>query len=226
MKMSGRVLGLSLALVSSLALGAGKEAKKPAAKVEKKPVAAEVKKEAKPAAEAKGYKVDVAHSSVTFTVKHLVISKVKGTFKDFQGEFKYNPGTKAVESAEGTVNVLTIDTNEKDRDKHLLSKDFFDTDASNADAPNNKISFKLNKFEGGKAKGDITIKGITKPIELKVEIGGTVKDPWGNERMAFAADGRINRKDFGLNWNKALETGGFVVSDEVDVHVEVEGVVK
>jgi polyisoprenoid-binding protein YceI len=182
-----------------------------------------------PVALAKSFKVDAAHSSVGFSIKHLVISNVKGRFNDFSGTFALDDKTHALTSAEGEVKTKSIDTGHAKRDEHLRSSDFFGVDDKNPASPNNTIKFKLNKFAGdgkkGTATGDITIHGITKPITLDIEIGGVAKDPQGSERAAFTADGRINRKDFGLTWNKALEAGGVVLSEEVAVHIEVEGVV-
>ncbi len=180
-------------------------------------------------AQAKNYDVDTSHSSVGFGVKHLVVSTVKGSFSEFKGTFSYDEKSKKIESASGEIKIASIDTNEKKRDDHLRGPDFFGIDPKNPNNPNNTIKFKLTKYtptgsNEGKAIGDLTIKGITKPVELEVEIGGTVKDPWGNERMGFDAEGKINRKDFGITWNKALEAGGVVVGDEVKLEIHVEGI--
>lgn len=181
-------------------------------------------------AQAANYKVDAGHSSVGFAIKHLVVSTVKGQFNEFDGTFVYNEKTKTIESASGEIKASSIDTNEPKRDDHLRSPDFFGVDPKNPASPNNVIKFKLTKYtkkndKEGKAVGDLTIRGITKPVTLEVEIGGTVKDPYGNERMGFEAEGKINRKDFGIAWNKALETGGLVVGDEVKLELHVEGIV-
>lgn len=178
------------------------------------------------AASAQGasYSIDTEHSSVGFTIKHLVISKVKGQFKTFNGEFTLDDKKGTLAKAEGNVDAASIDTGVAERDKHLKSADFFDV----VKFP--KLSFRLKKFEGdksgGQATGDLTIHGVTKPVTLKVEIGGGVTDPWGNKKFAFSASGKINRKDFGLTWNKAIEAGGVMVGEEVELQIEVEGTAK
>ena len=171
-----------------------------------------------------GYTIDTEHSSVGFTIKHLVISKVKGQFKTFGGEFVIDDKAGTLTKAEGSIDASSIDTGVAERDKHLKSADFFDV------AKHPKLSFKLKKFSGdksgGQATGDLTIHGVTKPVALKVEVGGGVTDPWGNKKFAFSASGKINRKDFGLTWNKAIEAGGVMVGDEVELQIEVEGTAK
>ncbi len=178
---------------------------------------------------ARTYKVDKEHTNVGFTVKHLMISKVRGRFNDFNGEFVYDEKAKNFTAVKVTIDVSSIDTNEKDRDKHLRSPDFFGVDPKNPKAPGNTISFEMlsytpSKAGGGKATGNITIKGIKKKIELEVDEGGFAKDPWGNERAAFTAKGKINRKDFGLNWNKVIEAGGIMVGDDVELLIEAQGI--
>ena len=181
------------------------------------------------AALAKTFKVDSAHSNVGFSLKHLVISKVTGRFNDFGGTFVLDDKSHALTSAEGEIQTKSIDTAQAKRDEHLRSPDFFGVDDKNPANPNNTIKFKLTEYKGdgkkGVATGNITIHGVTKPITLAVEIGGVVKDPQGSERAAFTADGKINRKDFGLTWNKALEAGGLVIGEDVALHIDVEGLV-
>jgi len=178
---------------------------------------------------AKTFKVDAGHSTVGFSIKHLVISNVKGRFNDFGGTFALDDKSHALTSAEGEIQIKSIDTAQAKRDEHLRSPDFFGVDDKNPASPNNTIKFKLNKYTGdgkkGVATGDITIHGVTKPISLTVEIGGVAKDPQGGERAAFTAEGKINRKDFGLTWNKALEAGGVVIGEDVALHIDVEGLV-
>ncbi len=178
---------------------------------------------------AKTYKVDKEHTNVGFAVKHLMISKVRGRFNDFEGEFSFDEKSKTFTTVKATFDVNSIDTNEKDRDKHLKSPDFFGVDPKNPKAPGNKILFEMLTYSplkggSGKATGNLTIKGITKKIELEVEEGGFAKDPWGNERAAFTARGKINRKDFGLNWNKVIETGGIMVGEEIELLIEAQGI--
>jgi len=163
--------------------------------------------------------IDPAHSEIAFKVKHLMISNVKGNFANYsatiEGEdFKNSPINVKIESS-------SIFTNNSDRDAHLKSADFFDAD-----------NFESILFEGKSLKevdddeykltGILTIKGISKEIVLDVEFGGVNTDPWGNEKLAFEINGKINRKDWGLNWNAALETGGVLVADEVKISAEVQ----
>ena len=165
--------------------------------------------------------LDPTHSELTFKVKHLMISSVKGEFRNFNATIT-SAGT---DFSKATVSVSiqadSIFTNNDDRDGHLKSADFFD-------AENHKeISFTGTSFtklddENYQLKGNLTIKGVTKEVSLDVEFGGVNKDPWGNEKAGFSLSGKINRKDWGLNWNAALETGGVLVSDEVKINAEVQ----
>lgn len=170
------------------------------------------------------YDVDLDHTTVSFKVKHL-FSKVQGQFKKFSGTIEYDPAKPETWAAQGTIDATTIDTNVPERDKHLRSADFFETDKYPT------ITFKTTKVteataEGAKVEGLITIHGIEKPIVLNLEVHGVGKDPWGNVRAGFTATTKINRKDFGLTWNQALETGGVLVGDEVDITLEIEGLLK
>ncbi len=175
-------------------------------------------------AEVKTYEVDSSHSYIGFSVKHLMISKVKGRFTDLQGEFSFDDETKQLKSATATIQVASINTEKKKRDKHLKSPDFFDVEKY----PVITFNLKQSKHSGDEieVKGDITIHGITKTITLRGEYGGSVTDPWGGHRTAFSASGKINRKDFGLTWNKVLETGGVVVGDTITLILEIEGIQK
>ena len=169
------------------------------------------------------YKIDPTHTSVGFKVKHLAISSVPGKFVDVKGSFSFDPAKIESSKAEAQIAVDSIDTNEAKRDDHLKSPDFLDSTKFPS------ITFKSNKVEKisnseFNAVGDLTIHGVTKPVTLKVTYGGAAKDPWGNERAAFLATTRINRKDFGLTWNKVLETGGLLVGEDVEISLEVEGV--
>ncbi|MBF0350264.1 MAG: polyisoprenoid-binding protein [SAR324 cluster bacterium] len=168
------------------------------------------------------YDVDPVHSQVHFTIPHLVMFKVRGTFTDMSGQVEVDTTKQTITAVQGTVKSASIDTRESKRDEHLRSPDFFDT----AQYP--EITFVSKKITGKGSKitvvGDLTIHGVTKSVELKGSYLGANKDPWGNERTGFEATGKINRKDFGLTWNKALETGGFVVGDEVQIGLEIEAV--
>lgn len=164
--------------------------------------------------------LDPAHSEVTFKVKHMMITNVTGLLTDYtvDAETSSDDFTKANVKFVGKLS--SINTGNEQRDAHLRSADFFDVEK------HSELSFKSTSFEKSgddfKLKGDLTIKGITKPVVLDVEFGGINKDPWGNTKAGFTITGKLNRKDFGLNWNAALETGGVLVSDEVKVAAEIQ----
>jgi polyisoprenoid-binding protein YceI len=162
------------------------------------------------------YKVDATHSNIGFKVKHMMISNVSGKFSDFEGTFDITDGKFT--AINGLIKATSINTDNKDRDNHLRSADFFDVQN------HPEITFEFTKQEGEKVYGKLTIKGVTKPVVLKAQIGGEIKDPWRNVRSAFILEGEINRKDFGLTWNKALETGGVVVDETVKLLIEAQGI--
>ena len=164
------------------------------------------------------YTVDTSHSNVGFSVKHMMITNVSGKFNDVSGTFEYDEKTNTLKALEGEIIVASIDTANEKRDTHLKEEELFDA----TKFP--KITFKLTKIDGEKVYGDLTMKGITKNIELELENGGTVTDPWGKQRAGFELEGKINRKDFGINWNKVLETGGVAVSETVKLRIAMEGI--
>ena len=166
------------------------------------------------------YTVDTAHTSTDFSVKHMMISTVKGNFATFSGNFEYDEASKKLKSLKGTIDVSSINTGMKDRDDHLRSADLFDI----TKFPN--ITFVLDEVKGDKAYGKLTIHGVTKPVVLAYENGGVVTDPWGAQRVGLGLSGKINRSDFGITWNKALESGGVVVSESVKIDVTIEGVLQ
>jgi polyisoprenoid-binding protein YceI len=170
------------------------------------------------------YEIDKDHTTITFAIKHLVISKVKGSFDNFSGDFDYDAKNVGASKVNTTIQTDSINTAVKKRDDHLKSADFFDV----AKFPTITFTSKKVNASGKKAKieGDLTIHGVTKPVVLDVEMNGAVKDPWGNNRAGFSAKTKVNRKDFGLTWNKALEAGGFVVGDDVEISIEIEGIEK
>ncbi len=167
------------------------------------------------------YKIDPVHSEITFKIKHLMISTVTGSFKKFDATLETNSSdfTDATISFEADVD--SIDTGNEQRDAHLKGDDFFNA------GQHPKLSFtsthteKLSDEEY-KITGDLTIRDITKPVELKVDYNGTVIDPWGQERLGFEINGKINRKEFGLTWSALTEAGGMVVSDDVKLQLNVE----
>jgi polyisoprenoid-binding protein YceI len=170
------------------------------------------------------YTVDKQHSTVGFKIRHL-FSNVLGTFDDFEGEFTYVPGQPEQWTATATAKAASINTKVEGRDKHLRSADFFDVEKFPT------LTFRSTQVtdaseRGAKLHGMLSIHGVEKPVVLDLAIHGEGKDPWGNARSGFTATTRINRKDFGLNWNQALETGGVLVGEEVDIILEIEGIVK
>ncbi len=165
--------------------------------------------------------VDASHSEVQFKVKHLVISTVTGFFRKFSGAVESETEDFDGAKVAFSIDTTSIDTNVADRDAHLKSPDFFAAEQYPT------IEFKngtLKKVSEGefKLKGDLTIRNTTKPVELSVESNGTAADPWGNFRAGFEINGKINRKDYGLNWSAVTEAGNIVVADEVKLHFNIE----
>jgi len=164
---------------------------------------------------------DPTHSELQFKVKHLMITNVKGEFRKFEAEINSADGSFENAKVKVKIEASSVFTNNDDRDNHLKGADFFDVE-----------NFQTLTFEGTSFKhksgdeyeliGLLTIKDVSKEIKLDVEFGGINKDPWGNEKAGFSLSGKINRKDWGLNWNAALETGGVLVSEEVRINAEVQ----
>lgn len=168
------------------------------------------------------YKVDKDHTSVSFKIRHL-FSNTQGVFRDFEGTVEYDPDKPETWAANGTIQVKSVDTNVPERDKHLLSKDFFDAEQFPT------ITFKTTKVtdatkEHATVEGLMTMHGIEKPVVLDVEIHGVGKDPWGNVRAGFTATTKINRKDFGIEYNKVLDQGQLMLGEEVMITIELEGI--
>ena len=168
------------------------------------------------------YKVDQAHSQLEFTVDHLVFFKVSGTFNDFRAELEADAANRSIQSARATVQVASIDTSQPKRDAHLRSADFFDA------ANHPELTFVSKRVEGTgddiTMYGDLTIRGVTREVALKGSFRGAITDPMGSQRAGFSAGTVINRHDYGLNWNKTLESGGFVVGDDVAINLDIEAV--
>ena len=168
------------------------------------------------------YDIDATHSSAHFSVRHLMISNVKGEFTKVTGTVTWDPDNPASSKVEATIDVSSLHTRDEQRDGHLKSAEFFEV----AQYPDIKFVSKSVQPDGHDeylVKGDMTIHGVTREVELHVE-GPTpeVKDPWGNLKAGAAATTKINRKDFGLTWNAPLETGGVMVGEEVKINLEVE----
>ncbi len=168
------------------------------------------------------WNIDKGHSSIGFTVRHFV-AKAGGQFGDFGGTIQFDPKNIAATVVNVEVQAGSIDTNSEKRDGHLKSPDFFDVEkfptitfVSTAVKPKDETT--------GVVVGDLTMHGVTKSVELNYEILGVGPDAWGNERAGFELTGKINRKDFGINWNKALDNGGFMLSDDVNVMINVAAV--
>ena len=169
------------------------------------------------------WEIDSSHSSVHFSVRHLVIAKVRGSFARWSGTVQAPGGDFSKATVTVTIDASSIDTGVADRDAHLKSPDFFDA----AQYPELRFVGKRVQPRSGAEidlVGDLTIKGITREVVLHVEQHGQAKDPWGNLRTAFSAKTSIDRKDFGLTWNQVLETGGVMVGDRVDIEAEIEAV--
>jgi len=165
------------------------------------------------------YTVDTSHSTIGFKVRHMMVASVRGTFKDYKGHYDYNPETKQIKSLEGTVKIASIFTDDKKRDDHLRSKDFFNANKY----PD--MTLKLLKHSGDKALIELTIKGITKQIEFDVDyLSGESKDPYGAIKTGFELNGKISRKAYNILFNKILETGGVAVGDAVKINLELEGI--
>jgi len=167
------------------------------------------------------WKMDPAHSSVGFIVRHMVISKIPGEFKKFEANITFDEKNIKNGTAEMTVQIASINTDNTKRDNHLRSADFFDA----AKYPSMTFkSKKVHDINGNKFKltGDLTIRGITKEVTFDCELNGFIKDPMGNTRAGFSATTTINRQDFKVSWNKTLDTGGLVVSDNVDINIGLE----
>lgn len=165
--------------------------------------------------------IDPTHSEIGFKVKHMMFTTISGKFSKFEASIESENDSFENAKIEFTGAIDSISTGNTDRDAHLLSPDFFDV----AQFP--EIQFKASSFtkinEGEyELVGDLTIHGVTKSVKLPAEFSGLMKDPWGNTKLAFSLEGKINRKDWGLNWNSALETGGVLVGEEVRLNIELQ----
>ena len=165
------------------------------------------------------WQVDPAHSAVTFTARHMMVAKVRGRFTDFSADIVIadDPLQSTVNA---TVQMASIATGDSGRDDHLRTNDFFDIENHPT------MTFRSTGLEGTgdeyRLHGDLTIRGVTKAVTFDLEVGGAGKDPWGNTKAGFTATGTINRKDFGIEWNAPLETGGVLVGDKVTIEIDIE----
>lgn len=169
------------------------------------------------------WQIDSSHSSIQFTVRHLVVAKVRGQFSRWTGALEAHGSNFAQGSLDVVIDASSIDTGVADRDAHLRSADFFDVERYP------EITFKSTAVtqtsdDRLRVDGALTIKGVTREVALDVEILGQAKDPWGNERAAFSATTSIDRREFGLTWNQVLEAGGVMVGDRIEIAIDVEAV--
>lgn len=171
---------------------------------------------------ARTWSIDPVHSQVDFGVRHMMISTVRGTFGELEGTIYLDEDDLTNSSVEVSIDAASIDTRNEDRDNHLRSGDFLNVEEHPT------LRFESRSVEpagdGFVVQGDLTIRGVTREVTLEAEELGRGTDPWGNPRVGFRADTRINRKDFGLTWNQALETGGVLVGDEVKISLEVQAI--
>ncbi|MBC7898371.1 MAG: YceI family protein [Cytophagaceae bacterium] len=165
--------------------------------------------------------IDPSHSTIGFAVKHMMISTVRGRFANFSGTVALDEANPANSHLDISIDAASIDTRAEQRDGHLRSADFFDVEQHPA------LTFKSKRVVGDpnsafKVVGDLTIRGVTREVTLDAAFEGQGKDPWGNERRAFSAKGKVNREDYGLRWNQALEAGGILVGNDVKIEIESE----
>jgi polyisoprenoid-binding protein YceI len=176
-----------------------------------------------PAIESGTYAIDAAHSRIGFVARHAMVTKVRGSFNDFQGSGYFDAENPANSHLQLTIRAASIDTRNTDRDAHLRSNDFFDMDAHPT------ITFSSTAVEQVSAEryrvtGDLSIKGVSKPVSIEFEYTGSATDPFGNQRIGLEGTTTVNRKDWGVSWNAALDTGGVLVSDKVTLEFEVSAI--
>nr|MBI3612158.1 polyisoprenoid-binding protein [Nitrospirota bacterium] len=171
-------------------------------------------------AETARYDVDRDHSAIEFRVAHMVVSKTTGRFMDYSGFIEMDPEALTVKTIDATIKTASVNTNHEKRDTHLRGPDFFNVEQFPT------MTYKLKSYrksgEDYQAVGELTLLGVTKEITLVGKFNGVAKDPWGNVRAGFTAEGKLNRKEFGMNWSKQLDNGGLVVGDEVFIKLDIE----
>jgi polyisoprenoid-binding protein YceI len=168
------------------------------------------------------WQFDMQHSGITFTIRHMLVSKVRGRFTRWSGSLRWSESNPSASSVEVQIDASSVDTSEPQRDAHLRSPDFFDVEKFPV------IRFKSTKVErtddGFKVRGELTIRAATQPVVLNVEYGGAVRDPYDNDRAGFTARTKIDRKDFGMTFNQVLDRGGLALGDEVSIEIDVEAI--
>ncbi|AKE41669.1 Uncharacterized conserved protein [Corynebacterium kutscheri] len=168
------------------------------------------------------YIIDPTHTAIGFVARHAMISKVRGNFAEFEGTFTFDAENQTASTAAVTIQTASISTGVADRDAHVRNADFFDVE-NYPTMTFTATEFSLNNDEGT-VTGDLTIKDVTKPVTLKVEIGGIAEDPFGNTRLGFEATTKINRKDFNIDFNAPLATGGVLLSEEIKIVLDVSAI--
>jgi polyisoprenoid-binding protein YceI len=170
---------------------------------------------------ARNWNIDITHSGINFSVRHMVVSKVRGRFAKYAGSVELSEPDLTLSAVDVEIDASSIDTGLAQRDEHLRGADFLDV----AQHPSLRYrSQRVEKLSGDRYRllGELTIRGVTREVPLEVEYGGHANDPWGNERAGFSARASLDRKDFGLAWNQVLEAGGVLVGDRVDIDIELE----
>ena len=168
------------------------------------------------------WQIDPTHTTIGFSVRHAMIAKVRGRFTDFAGSFTLNGDDPANSSAQLTVLLTSVDTQNDDRDNHLRSAEFFDVESfPEMTFISTGVEAKGSDFV---VTGDLSVHGVTKNVPVKFELVGISQDPWGNTRIGFEGEAEINRRDFGLEWNVALDTGGVLVSENIKITLDVEAI--
>ena len=171
-------------------------------------------------AETARWEIDPDHSLIEFRVAHMVVSKTSGRFTDYKGFVEMDADAKTIKAIEATINAASVDTNHNKRDAHLRNPDFLDV----TQHPTMTYKMKRATKQGDTYTivGDFTLRGMTKEVILVSSFNGVAKDPWGNTRAGFSAEGKLNRKDFGMVWDKTLDNGGLVVGNEVQIRLDIE----
>lgn len=171
-------------------------------------------------AEPAHWNLDLEHSTIEFRVAHMVVSKTAGRFTDYTGFIDMDADTGAVTAVEATIKAASVNTNHEKRDTHIRNADFLDVEHYPT------MAFKMKSYKKTEENfvmvGDFTLRGVTKEVTLAGRYDGATKDPWGNTRAGFSAEGKLNRKDFGMVWSKTLDNGGLVVGDEVQIRLDIE----
>lgn len=165
------------------------------------------------------YALDTAHSSVGFSVRHAMVTKVHGRFEDFEATIEFDAENPANSSAVATIKTNSINTNNAERDEHLRTNDFFGAD-ENPNITFKSTSIEFNGEEKATVQGELTIKDTTKPVSLDVNLFGSAEDPWGQTRVGFEATTTINRNDFGVEYNAPLKTGGVLIGNDINIQIE------